>query len=189
MTRVIALATALLLAVLPVDARAWQIDTARSVISFVYEEDGKAKRGVFRRFGGTLDYDAENAKRSTAALTVSTASLALGDILREGVLETPEWLDSTSHPKARFTLGGLEPRGGEGYDAMGTLEIKGIQHPVRFPVTLHDDGREARATGDIAFSRRDFRLRDPLLESIISIGETVRINFDIVALRESGDVR
>ena len=189
MMRMLARACALLLALAPGSAQAWRIDEGRSVISFTYEEDGASRRGVFRRFDGTLDYDAGNAERSTADLKVATASLALGDILREGVLETPEWLDSAAHPHARFTLAGLMAQGNTVYAAMGTLEIKGIRHPIRFPVTLRDDGSTAHAKGGIIFQRDAFDLNDPLLEAIVSIGDTIQIDFDIVALREPGDIR
>lgn len=174
---------------LPHAAHAWEIDTSRSFVTFRYIEGGIDSSGTFNRIGGTLDYTQGQAEDSKADIQVETTSLDLGDILREGILATKPWLDSGGHPHARFILDSLDPLGGDRYTATGSLEIKGKTWPTQFTLTLENSDTEARVHGELAFKRSNYDLRDILLESLVTIGETVRLDFNIVALREPDDIR
>ena len=170
-------------------AHAWQLDHARSSVVFSYQEDGAEKQGQFKQFDGSLDIDGMNITQSMASISVDTASLDMGDPFREGVLQGDPWLDSDTYPAARFRLAGLEAvpdRPGE-FEAVGDLRIKGIVKPVRFPVMLTESNDDARASGSLRFSRSDFRLRDVVVESFVTIGPVITLSFDIIAEREAGD--
>ncbi len=176
-------AFALLALFSPTAAFAWQIDASRSVVTFSYEEDGKAQSGTFDRVGGTITHIKGFEHNSKADLKVETASLDLGDALREGVLATGPWLDSAAHPHAVFSLDRLTPLGGNEYEATGSLRIKDRTLPFSFPLRLEDNGQEARVRGGLTFKRTDFNLRDVVLESFVAIGDTIRIDFDIRAFQ------
>ncbi len=171
----------------PATVFAWQIDSARSLVTFHYEEDGEPRSGTFDRIGGTVDHTTGRIEESKADLKVATASLDLGDALREGVLATGPWLDSEAHPHAIFSLDRLTPLGGNRYEATGSLQIKDKKLPFSFPLLLEDDGREARVRGGLTFKRTDFNLRDVILESFVSIGDFIRLDFDIRSFQDARD--
>ncbi len=48
------------------------------------------------------------------------------------------------------------PKGGDAYDAVGTLTIRGVTRDVTLPFRLSTTGDEARATGHLDLVRNDF---------------------------------
>ena len=171
---------------LPATAATWQVDNARSVVAFEYTEGGSARTGRFTGMMALLSLDPENLSGSGAKIIVDTATLDLGDALREGVLATEPWLDSGAHPMASFTLMALKAVPGAddaSYQATGMLSIKGRSTPIAFPVMVSFDAARAMASGSLSFARRDFALRDIVLESFVEIGDIITLRFDIVARR------
>jgi len=158
----------------------WMIELEKSSISFEYVEAGKLKTGAFRAFEASIAFDPDVPEETTASFYVETASINLNDAMREGVLVTVPWFDSERFPKARFSLTGLRPISEGKYLADGILRIKATELPVQSMVSLLIEGRSVRATGRVEIDRKDFRLRDALLESVVSIGEKVTIDFDLL---------
>jgi len=78
----------------------------------------------------------------------------------------------------------LMPESDGGYVAVGFLRIKSVEMPVQVRLTLAVENDAAHATGTLEIDRRDFMLRDVVLESIVSVGEKVTIGFDLVARME-----
>lgn len=159
----------------------WIVDTGNSSVSFEYIEGSEPKTGSFSKFDALIAFDPANPEGASASFAVETASLDLNDGLREGVLATLPWFDSESFPKAEFKLEELQSEPGGGYIAKGVLRIKKIEMPVQVRLSLDVDGDAARATGTLEIDRRDFMLRDVLLETIVAVGEKVTIGFDLVA--------
>ncbi len=160
---------------------AWIVDTEKSSVSFEYVESGKVKSGAFDTFVASIVFDPEMPKGASASFVVDTASIDLNDAMREGVLASVPWFDSERYPKAEFRLTDLSPAPGGAYVADGMLRIKETELPVQVEVSLVLEDGDARAKGVLKIDRRDFRLRDALLESIVSVGETVSIGFDLIA--------
>jgi len=160
---------------------AWIVDTNQSSVSFEYVESGKSKSGGFDQFIASIAFDPTMPEGASASFVVNTASIDLNDSMREGVLASVPWFNSEQFPKAEFELTGLSPAPGGKYVADGMLKIKNVELPVRVNVSLLIEGDNARAKGILEIDRTDFRLRDVLLESIVSVGETVSIGFDLVA--------
>jgi len=140
-----------------------------------------AKSGAFDQFVASIAFDPEMPESASASFVVNTASIDLNDSMREGVLASVPWFNSEQFPKAEFRLTGLSPTPDSKYVADGVLKIKNVEMPVRVQVSLLIKGDNARAKGILKIDRRDFKLRDVLLESIVSVGETVSIGFDLVA--------
>ena len=160
---------------------AWVVDTGKSSVSFEYVESGKIKSGAFDTFVASIVFDPALPKEASASFVVDTASIDLNDAMREGVLASVPWFDSERYPKAEFRLTDLSPAPGGTYVADGMLRIKKTELPVQVKVSLVLEDGDARAKGVLEIDRRDFRLRDALLESIVSVGETVSIGFDLIA--------
>lgn len=171
----------------PVKASEWRVDADASSVVFEYIEGGAARQGQFTEIIAALQLDPAQIDESSAQITIDMTSLELGDALREGVLATDPWLNSVNHPTAAFALTSLMkiPDSGEGdYIASGILQIKGHEHAMEFPIRVELMDNQARASGSFAFSRRDYRLSDVVLESFVAIGETINLRFDIIAYPE-----
>ena len=159
----------------------WVVDDARSSVFFQYSEDGRSVDGAFERYSARIEFDPTMLTQTTATLAVDTASIDLDDALREGVLLTPPWFDADAFPRAVFELTSLSFVAEDRYRAEGFLTIKSVRMPVNFDLVLTLDQGNARVRGTLEIDRNDYRLRDALLESVISVSETVSIGFDLVA--------
>lgn len=159
----------------------WIVDTDESSVFFEYVEGSDTKTGSFDQFEALIAFDPDMPSSASASFVVTTASLDLDDTLREGVLATLPWFDSERFPQAEFTLKELTPDPAGGFVAMGVLRIKTVEMPVQVRLSLALEGDAARAMGTLEIDRRDFMLRDVLLETIVAVGEKVKIGFDLVA--------
>lgn len=162
-------------------APVWTVDTGKSSISFEYVESGKSKTGAFRTFTASIAFDPNLPEDASASFSVKTASIDLNDAMREGVLGTAPWFNSEDFPRADFSLTGLRFIKKGQYLAEGVLRIKTIERPVQLMISLSVIDETARAKGVLEIERRDFQLRDAIVESIVGIGDKVTIRFDLVA--------
>lgn len=165
----------------PAGKPAWIVDDARSTVSFRYSEDGKPVDGGFGQFSALIEFDPTKLGETTAIVAVSTASIDVDDAMREGVLLTPPWFDTRAFPEAIFELTDLTLVADDRYRAQGLLTIKAVRKPVDFELNVSLTRGNARVQGTLQIERSEYRLRDDLLESVISVGDTVSIGFDLVA--------
>lgn len=168
-------------------AATWIVDSARSSVTFGYVEDGIARTGTFTRFTAEVFFDPAALGQTSAAVSVATTSLDLGDAMREGVLETTPWFDTERFDTARLVVTALTPVPGMAgaYTADATLGIKGLERPLRFRTEVSVADGTGRARGSFSITRTDFRLRDAVLEAMVPIGDEVKIAFDLYA-RKAG---
>jgi len=183
--RKLLLALSLIVGLVPLravaDPTAWTVDHEKSSVTFEFIEAGKSKVGAFDMYQASIAFDPEKPESASASISVETASISLNDVMREGFLMTVPWFNSERFPVASFRLTGLRPLADGRYLASGFLRIKGVELPVQPTISLSIKGQNARATGTVEIERTKFRLRDALLESVVSIGDKVTIGFDLVA--------
>jgi cytochrome b561/polyisoprenoid-binding protein YceI len=140
-------------------APAWRVNAASSSIGFAFSlDDGSGAnriQGRFTRWRADIRFDPANLDRSSALVTIETASATTGVSAQDSALPTAPWFDAASHPTATFRASEFRRRG-QGYEARGTLTIKGRDRNVGLPFTLIIDGDTAVMNGAITIDRRDF---------------------------------
>ncbi|MGQ0531316.1 MAG: YceI family protein [Caulobacteraceae bacterium] len=140
-------------------APAWRINPASSSIGFTFSIDdgGGANRiqGRFTRWRADIRFDPANLDRSSALVTIETASATTGVSAQDSALPTAPWFDASAHPTATFRASEFSRRG-DGYEARGQLSLKGRQRNVNLPFTLIIDGDRAVMNGSLTLDRRDF---------------------------------
>src|SRR5213075_707145 len=90
----------------------------------------------FRRFGGTVAFDAAKPEATQAQFEVDVGSIDLDSAEAEGELKGPQWFDTSRFPKATFIARNVRALGGGRYEATGALTIKGVTQGVTAPFTL-----------------------------------------------------
>ena len=91
-------------------------------------------------------------------VTINTASASDGVPLHDQTLPGAEWFDAANHPTATFRTSSIRSRGGNAYEARGTLTIKGRPIEVRLPFTLTLSGDRATMDGALSIDRGDANL-------------------------------
>ncbi|MDB5429812.1 MAG: polyisoprenoid-binding protein [Caulobacter sp.] len=159
MIRKLVFAIALLLA-MPVLARAapapvWVVDKAASKIGFASNFGGDPFTGTFKTWDAQIAFDPKSAAGKVVA-RIQTGSGATGNADRDQALPTPGWFASAKYPTANFEASSFKALGGNRYQAIGVLSIKGVTKPLTLPFTLVITGDTARMTASVAVNRLAF---------------------------------
>jgi cytochrome b561 len=155
----LSLLAAFVLTFAPVAAQAqaqaaeWNVDRGSSSIRFSGTNSGAAFNGQFGQWTARIRFDPRNLAGSRIIVVIETGSATTGDRVQETTLKTGEWFDSGNHRFANFRSTSITSRGGNRYQARGTLEIKGKTTPVTLPFTLAIEGNRARASGTLTLDR------------------------------------
>ncbi len=103
-------------------------------------------RGTIALTAGTATV--QDGKVATGSVTVDMTSIKTlktgkgsGEDLEERHLKSADFFDVVKYPTSVFTFERIEPASTSGqFTVLGTLSIKGVVKPVRFPAKLSSDG-------------------------------------------------
>ncbi|GBR03018.1 YceI family protein [Asaia siamensis] len=162
-------------------AASWQVEKDHSQLGFAGTQTGSAFKGVFTRYEPTIILDPAAPEKAHFELTIDLASAKTGDTQRDTALPGSDWFDIAHFPKAHFVSTSVRQISGDHYEAVGTLTLRDLSHPVTLDFTLHIDGSKAHAQGQAAFSRALFGVGQGPWASGQWVGLPVTVTFDFVA--------
>ena len=159
-TRVVSWLAALLLFSAPVLAEPakWQVDPAKSSLSFVVDVNGQTVTGKFKAFGAIIAFDPADLAHSSAKITIDMTEAKSGDATRDAMLLKPDWFNVLDFPQAIFQTTGFTSKGGNAYEAKAKLTLKGATKDVVLPFTLAITGDTAVANGEVRLKRTEFKV-------------------------------
>jgi polyisoprenoid-binding protein YceI len=137
-------------------AASWTVDKAASRLGFAGTQTGTPFEGRFTSWDARIEFDPARPEAGSAVVTIDVASATTGDAQRDAALPQPEWLDAATSPEAVFETTSFRPRGGNAYEAVGTLSLRDIRREVVLPFTLDVQGDTAVAKGRLDLIRTDF---------------------------------
>ncbi|MEU1126016.1 YceI family protein [Streptomyces sp. NPDC005899] len=170
----------------------WMIDPAHSRIGFsVRHAMVTTVRGAFPEYESRLHFDGDDPARSTAEISLSTASVDTGVEQRDAHLIGRDFLDAATHPRMVFTSTSVEFAGKDVYRMTGDLTIRGVTRPVVLELTyigyvVDPFGYERVGfDGTTTINRSDWGLtyNARLAEGGAMVSEKLRLQFDIAAIR------
>ena len=103
---------------------------------------------------------------------------------RDSTVAGKEWFWFKRFPEARFVTTEFRALGGDRYEAVGDLTIKGIGRQIVLPFAWIIDGDQATMQGDVMLNRTDFKVG----EGDWAKGKTVGLQVDVkvrLALKRS----
>ncbi|RVU21682.1 YceI family protein [Methylobacterium oryzihabitans] len=175
-----------LLAPAAASAADWTVDPAKSRIGFSGTQVGAPFKGRFTRYEAQISFDPAKPESGRAVVLVDLASAESGDKQRDEALPQADWFDAKKTPKARFEATRFVPKGGDAYDAVGTLTIRGVTRDVTLPFRLSTTGDEARATGHLDLVRTDFGVGQGPWTSGQWVAVEVGVDIDVTAKKAGG---
>lgn len=137
-------------------AAEWTIDAAHSTLGFSGVQTGSPFSGHFGTFDGAISFDPAHPEAGHARIAIDIASAATGDRQRDGAMPGRDWFDVKGFPNAVFEATRFAAKGGNAYEAIGTLTIRGVSRPETLPFTLEIDGDVAHARGHLDLIRSAF---------------------------------
>lgn len=156
----------------------WQVLEGGINISVV--QFGSEVAGSFSDWTAEIAFDdtIDMGKAGTVRTTISIPSLTLGSVTDQAM--GADFFDAANHATAVFEADLMHAS--DGYEAQGTLTIKGNEVPVVLPFTLSVQGDEAQMRGDLALNRLDFGIGQNMPDES-SLGFTVNVNVTLKAGR------
>ena len=144
-------------------ARDWQVDAAKSSLTFKGSYQGEAFAGKFKKFDATIAYDAADLATSKFEVSVDLVSADTGSSERDDTLKTSDFFDTGKFPKARFVTESFAKTTDGGVEAKGSLTIRDQTKPVTLKVKFAGNGPSTGpglATLDVdgTLQRADFGL-------------------------------
>jgi polyisoprenoid-binding protein YceI len=170
----------------------YDIDPAHSRIGFAAKHAMVATvRGQFAEFTADVHLDEEDVAKSSARVSIQTASIQTGNADRDAHLRNSDFFDVENYPEITFVSTAAERKGDDEFVLHGDLTIKGVTKPVAVEFektgTSVDPwgGQRVGFEGRAKVNRKDWGLTwNVALETGgILVSDKVTLEFDIAAVR------
>lgn len=174
-------------------AGTWKLDESHTVIGFNARHAMVTRvRGRFTEFDGSFTIDADAPEKSTATVSIKSASLDSGNADRDAHVKAADFLDVESNPELTFTSTSIKHVKGNDFTVTGDLTISGVTRSVDVDLSyvgISQDpwgGTRIGFEGKTEISRKDFGLTwNVALETGgVLVSEKVKIELDVEAVKQ-----
>lgn len=139
-------------------ARDWQVDAAKSSLTFKGSYQGESFDGKFKKFDATIAYDAADPSNAKFDVTIDLASADTGNGDRDDSLHGSDFFDVKKTPKAHFVTEAFAKGADGSVEAKGKLTIRDKTQPVTLKVKFAENGNAATLDIDTTLKRADYGL-------------------------------
>jgi len=77
------------------------------------------------------------------------------------------------------------PGASKTFALVGDLTVHGVTHPTTWHVTAHAEGGDIVGTAVTAFTFKDFELVQPRVPVVLSVADTIKLEYDFRLATES----
>jgi polyisoprenoid-binding protein YceI len=121
----------------PVPAGVYNLDPAHSLIGFAVRHlEINLVSGRFKDFTGSINYNDQDATKSTVVFNAKIASIDTEVAPRDKHLLSADFFDATTYPEMSFKSTKIEKRGKDKYIISGDFTLKGVTKQIEFPFTF-----------------------------------------------------
>jgi polyisoprenoid-binding protein YceI len=171
----------------------YQVDPVHSQVGFTVRHLVAAKvRGAFTEFEGTVVVG-ETPEASSVTASIKADSITTNNADRDGHLKSGDFLEIESHPTLTFTSTSIVPKGGDRYDLVGDLTIKGVTKQVTWDLEYLGTGpgmapgvTVAGFEANLEIDRRDFgvNFEGTLENGSVIVSHKVALHLEIEAAKQ-----
>ena len=161
----------------------WKLDPSKSELGFSATQTGTKFHGAFTRYDAVIEFDPDHLDTSHIAVSVDLASATTNDKQRDATLPGKDWFDAAQFPAAKFETSAIRRKGGDDYEAVGTLTLRNITKPLTLPFTLEMNGTSAHAKGHAELIRSDFGIGQGPWTTDQWVALNVDVDIDVTATR------
>ncbi|EPX81904.1 cytochrome b/b6 domain-containing protein [Salipiger mucosus] len=157
---------------------AWQVE--EGALGLRVSQMGSAVEGRFTDWTADIDFTRRDApgKAGEVTVQVSVPSLELGSVTSQAL--GPDFFAAETHPTATFSADIMQVA--DGYEAQGTLALKGAEVPLTLPFTLMLEDDRAEMSGRATLDRRDFGIGENMTDPE-QLGFEVAVIVELTARR------
>jgi polyisoprenoid-binding protein YceI len=155
------------------------INAGQSSIVATFMQQHAPVEASFKKFSGSIVYDAAKPTATTGSLSVDMNSLDIGDDDTDAEVRKPAWFDSAHYPQATFRATAITPGTGGHFEANGPMTIKGKTQTVTVKVSVQHSAGANAFDGSFELSRKAFGIGDPTWDAVLD--DAVRVHFHLLA--------
>jgi len=171
----------------------WAIDPSHSSVSFTVRHMFTKARGRFTGITGTIETEGDSLTDGQVTVEIDADSIDTNDAQRDGHLRSNDFFGTGDNPKITFQSTSITPQGGNDFLVHGNLTVRGITRPVTLEAEYEGGGKTPFGTEVASWSahtqldRNDFDVRwnAPLEAGGFLVGDTVKIDLDVEAIKQS----
>lgn len=141
--------------------------------------------------GAIVFDDAGRIVRDQSRVVVNVTGLTSDSDRRDGYVQR-RLLEGEQHPTVTFVptevhgLSGAIPASGTAnFHVVGDLTVKGVTRPAAWEVTASFNGGQITGSASTAFTFEDFGLTQPSVSVLLSVADTIKLEYDFTLQRES----
>jgi polyisoprenoid-binding protein YceI len=158
-----------------------QFQASKSSLSFVSKQMGVPIDGSFRKFAASLTFDPARPTAASARLDLDLNSIDAGSKDANDEVVGKPWFNIKVFPTATFVSSAVRPLGGDRFELVGKLTIKGRSQDLTAPFTFRQDGGNGVFDGAFVLKRLEFGVGDGVWSDVSTVANEVQIKFHIVA--------
>ena len=170
----------------------YTVDAAHSRVGFVARHAMITKvRGQFETYDAHAHIDFDSPEKSSAQITIDTASIDTRNEQRDGHLRTNDFFDVANHPQITFSSTSVERTDDETFRVAGDLTIKGVTKPVAIDFEFTGSAKDPYGNirlgfeGQLTVNRRDWGVEwnAPLETGGVLVSDKVVLELEISAVQ------
>lgn len=158
-----------------------QVQTGKSTLTFAYKQMGVPMEGKFQKFAARIVFDPAKASAAQAQIEVDLASIDTGFSEGDDEVLGKQWFNAKAYPAAQFVSTGVKVLGGNRYEALGKLTLKGKTQDISAPFAFKPEGASAVFDGAFTLKRLDYAIGEGAWSDVSAVANEVQIKFHIVA--------
>lgn len=163
-------------------AQAVEYGTVQSTqVTFVSKQMGVAVEGGFKKAVAQIAFDPAKLTVARAQVDIDMASIDAGSKEADDEVKGKNWLAVAANPKASFVAASVKSLGGNRYEALGKLTIKGKSRDVTAPFTVTPNANGAVFDGSFVLKRAEFGIGEGVWADFDTVANEVQIRFRVVA--------
>lgn len=156
-----------------------KVDVTKSNIAFSYKQMGVNMDGRFKKFSADIKFDPAKVTAASATLNVDLNSIDVGSPDGNSEVGGKLWFNTKLFPTATFTSTTVKSLGGDKYEVLGKLTIKGKTLDVLAPTTIKIQGNTAQFDGAFTIKRNDFAIGEGIWSDSSAVANEVPVKFHI----------
>ncbi|WP_283743740.1 YceI family protein [Sideroxydans sp. CL21] len=157
-----------------------QVQTNDSAVTFGFKQMGVPLDGKFNKFSAQLSFDPTQLAKAQARIDIDLSSIDTGSAEGNEEVVGKKWFNVKDYPTASFVSTGIKALGGNRYQALGKLSIKGRTQDVAAPVTFQSDGKRGIFEGAFEIKRLDYAIGEGEWTDVSSVANEIQIKFHVV---------
>ncbi|MBZ0092712.1 MAG: YceI family protein [Sulfuricellaceae bacterium] len=158
-----------------------QLQTDKSAVSFVYKQMNVPIDGRFKRFHGQISFDPAKPALARAEIDIELASIDAGSDEANDEVAGKLWFNTRAFPIARFVSTSIKPLGGNRFEVVGKMSIKGKTLDAKTPATFRQEGHSGVFAGSFVLRRADYGIGEGMWADFGTVANEVQIKFQLVA--------